>query len=163
MPTPCGDIYSLGCTLYHMLSGHVPFPGDDPQRTLQSHRSMTPSPLDQLNPAVPKTLAALVARMMAKEPGARFSDARQLTTSLAPLAKQFGMTADSEVPPPDRVKLDKYLTASGALASQAAEAAAGPIMFAPHDVTTTTATMIARQQRSQRAKLPAMIGAIRHY
>ncbi|HEY1603206.1 MAG TPA: serine/threonine-protein kinase, partial [Pirellulales bacterium] len=162
IPTPRGDIYSLGCTLYHMLSGRVPFPGDDPQQTLQAQRSIMPPPLDQVNPAVPKTMAGWVARMMAKTPSARYDDAGQLAAALAPLAKQFGMTAETSVAPPERMKLENYLIASGAMAAHAevAAATATPIMFAPHDMASPTAAMIARHQQSRHKKLPLILGGV---
>jgi eukaryotic-like serine/threonine-protein kinase len=162
MPTPRGDIYSLGCTLYHMLSGRVPFPGDDPQQTLQAQRSIMPPPLDQVNPAVPKAMAGWVARMMAKTPSVRYDDAGQLAAALAPLAKQFGMTAETSVAPPERVKLENYLIASGAMAAHAdaTSTAAAPIMFAPHDTASPTAAMIARHQRARRSKLPLILGGV---
>ena len=67
------DIYSLGCTLYYLLTGGPPFQGDEPLR----HPPGAPLdggalPLNLVRPEVPVELAALVAKMMAKEPARRF-------------------------------------------------------------------------------------------
>ncbi len=44
------DIYSLGCTLYHMIAGHVPFPGASLPEKLFSHQTIEPTPLSELRP-----------------------------------------------------------------------------------------------------------------
>jgi hypothetical protein len=66
------DIYSLGCTFYYALSGGPPFRGDHVWDVYQAHFSMDASPLNLVRPEVPMELAAVVAKMMAKEPSRRF-------------------------------------------------------------------------------------------
>jgi serine/threonine protein kinase len=63
------DIYSLGCTLYYLLTGGPPFRGDYLVDVYDAHRSMEAAPLNLVRPEVPVELAAVVAKMMAKEPG----------------------------------------------------------------------------------------------
>ncbi len=70
-PTALSDVYSLGCMFYEMLAGRVPFPTGDRQQRLEQHRSAVPRPLDEVNAAIPKPLAVLVARMLAKKPADR--------------------------------------------------------------------------------------------
>jgi serine/threonine-protein kinase len=62
------DIYSLGCTLYFLLAGRVPFPGGTGMEKLFKHQLEAPPPLEQLRDGLPKGLAKLVARLMAKKP-----------------------------------------------------------------------------------------------
>jgi serine/threonine protein kinase len=78
------DIYSLGCTLYYVLSGGPPFRGNHLWDVYQAHFSMEAGALNLVRPEVPAELAAVVAKMMAKDPGRRFQTpdevARALTT-----------------------------------------------------------------------------------
>jgi serine/threonine-protein kinase len=64
------DIYSLGCVLYRLLSGQVPFRGNL-MDILLAHQNRAPEPLRALDPYIPVDLEALVAHMMAKQPRAR--------------------------------------------------------------------------------------------
>jgi eukaryotic-like serine/threonine-protein kinase len=66
------DQYALGCLAFEVLSGQLPFPGDDVASVLKGHL-LTPVPsLRALNPDVPDWLAALVERLLAKEAADRY-------------------------------------------------------------------------------------------
>ncbi len=78
------DIYSLGCTLYYLLTGKPPFQGDSLYDILQAHHSMDATPLNLVRPEVPVEVAAIVAKMMAKEPGRRFQEPKEVAQSLKP-------------------------------------------------------------------------------
>ncbi len=89
------DIYSLGGTLCYLLTGGPPFQDTSRYDTLQAHRSVEAAPLNLVRPEVPLELAALVAKMMAKEPERRFPApaevAEALTSFLEPGANRgFG-------------------------------------------------------------------------
>ena len=77
------DIYSLGCTLYYLLTGGPPFRGDSLWDLYQAHFSMDAGPLNLVRPEVPVELAALVAKMMAKEPGRRFQTPGEVAQALS--------------------------------------------------------------------------------
>ena len=81
------DIYSLGCTLYYLLTGGPPFRGDSLWDLYQAHFSMDAGPLNLVRPEVPVELAALVAKMMAKEPARRFQEPREVAEALKPFFK----------------------------------------------------------------------------
>jgi formylglycine-generating enzyme required for sulfatase activity/serine/threonine protein kinase len=82
------DIYSLGCTLYYLLSGGPPFQGTSLYDILQAHHSRDALPLNLARPAVPVELAALVGKMMAKEPERRFQTPAEVAKALTPFFKK---------------------------------------------------------------------------
>ena len=141
-PSAEGDVYSLGCTLYRMLAGRVPFPGMENRQRLGLGHIETFPPLEETHPAVPKPVAALVARMLAGKPEDRFRDAPQFVATIAPLAKQLGATADGLAVPPERVKLDTWLATEGLLPTHpaAGAAAATPIFMSPSSAEFSTST-----------------------
>jgi serine/threonine protein kinase len=81
------DIYSLGCTLYYLLSGGPPFQGTSLYDILQAHHSQDALPLNLARPEVPVELAALVAKMMAKDPERRFQTPVEVAKALTPFFK----------------------------------------------------------------------------
>jgi serine/threonine protein kinase len=81
------DIYSLGCTFYYLLSGGPPFGGDHLWDLYQAHFSMDATPLNLERPEVPVEVAAIVAKMMAKEPAKRFQTPGAVAQALLPFFK----------------------------------------------------------------------------
>ena len=78
------DIYSLGCTLYHMLTGQVPFPSPSLPEKLFAHQAMEPTPLEQIVPGLPAGLADIVRTMMRKQPDERYGTPAQVVQALEP-------------------------------------------------------------------------------
>ncbi len=82
------DIYGLGATLYYLLTGRPPFPSESLYELFQAHLLRDADPLDLVRPDVPPGLAALVARMMAKDPAGRPQTPKELAEALAPFFKK---------------------------------------------------------------------------
>jgi serine/threonine protein kinase len=94
---PRSDLYSLGCTLYFLLTGTGPFPGGSWTEKLLGHR-LDPTPeVRDLRPDVPAALAALLTRLLAKEPSDRPASAADLATELTDLVAPAERVAS--VPP----------------------------------------------------------------
>ena len=83
------DLYSLGCTLYYLLTGRPPFPGGTALRKLFRHQDEEPTPVEQVRPGVPDGVAAVVRRLMAKRPGERYQTAGEAAAALAAVTQPW--------------------------------------------------------------------------
>lgn len=82
-PTPASDVYSIGIILFEMLTGRLPFVGDNQQQLAMAHLRDAPPPLTQINPHIPIPIEQIVNRTLAKEPAQRYRTADQLSRILA--------------------------------------------------------------------------------
>jgi serine/threonine-protein kinase len=81
-PDPLSDIYALGCSLYHLLAGTPPFPGDHVMQKMTRHATEGVRPLEPLG--VPQPLAQLVMYLLAKNPQVRYQSAAIVAEQLTP-------------------------------------------------------------------------------
>lgn len=91
------DQYSLGCTMYFLLTGKVPYPLKTVHQKLEAHRTATPADPREKNPSIPDQLAQIIMRMMAKKPEDRFPSMQHVQQALAPFAKRTSMEFDWQV------------------------------------------------------------------
>ena len=89
------DIYALGATLYFLLAGHPPFPSGTVSQKLLWHRTKEPTAIRQVRPEIPEALAAVLAKMMAKEPGTRYQTPDAVVAALAPFCQNAVAAPDT--------------------------------------------------------------------
>ncbi|MFJ1455910.1 serine/threonine-protein kinase [Nocardia sp. N2S4-5] len=84
------DIYALGCTLYQMLTGSVPFPRHSPGSVMYAHLHEPPPRPSERNPRIPAAFDPVVAKAMAKKPGDRFATCGELAAAARAAAAGHG-------------------------------------------------------------------------
>jgi len=77
------DIYGLGCTLYFLLTGRVPFPDRSVPEKMYAHKTRAPAPVSELCPRLPLRLAEVLDKLIAKEPGERYQTPADVVEALA--------------------------------------------------------------------------------
>lgn len=82
-PSGLDDLWSMGVMTYKLLTATYPFQGKDAEETERAIMHEAPEPPHERNPRAPRALSELCLRMMEKEPGARYPDARALRAALA--------------------------------------------------------------------------------
>ncbi len=91
------DIYSLGCSLYHMLCGQVPFPAGSLPEKIYAHQVREPMALRSLVPGLSREMVKIVNLCMKKTPDDRFESARALADRLSPLVSGDALTGSAEL------------------------------------------------------------------
>ena len=98
------DIYGMGCTLYHLLSGRIPFPATSAIEKLEAHRDGGSKPLSQVRSDVPSELSDIVAKMMAKEPAKRYRTPAEVALALRPFTRGDSAPAPRLAPRSSRAR-----------------------------------------------------------
>src|SRR5262249_14879660 len=83
------DLYSLGCTLYHLLAGQPPFSGPGYSSMIQKMKAHVNAPIPPIRehrPDIPEGLEAVLNRLLAKDPAERYATAAEAAEALRPFA-----------------------------------------------------------------------------
>ena len=81
------DIYSLGATFYHFVTGHFPFNGSSVTEIAKKHLTDTLVPPNQVKKSIPQAVSDVIVKMMARNPNDRFQDAEELVETLRDIRK----------------------------------------------------------------------------
>ena len=92
------DIYSLGCSLYHMVAGRVPFPVASLPEKLYAHQLHDPDPLETIAPGTPEGLSDVIRKMMRKQPEDRYQTPLEVAQALEPFAVETGWISTAPAP-----------------------------------------------------------------
>lgn len=135
MPGGRTEIYALGCTLFHLLTGRPPFKGTDLLSKLSSHAAQQIPPLDSA--VAPQLVNQVLAVMMAKDPQRRYQNARQtvevltkLLEKLDPEQLQWPASTTSNKLPEYEAWLAPYGLAPASQTNDAPDIAMPPILAA---------------------------------
>jgi Predicted ATPase len=90
------DYYSLGVTLYEMACAKLPFLTNDPAQIVHSHIALTPLPVHETNPLIPKTLSGIITKLMAKIPEERYKNANGILFDLDRCLKELDNNSNNE-------------------------------------------------------------------
>lgn len=94
------DIYSLGCVLYHALTGQPPFPDKSVLNTVMRHATEPPKPLSEFLPEVPDGLQTVLNWMLAKDPGQRYPTPERAAQALQVLLRNAPPPRPAAAPDP---------------------------------------------------------------
>ena len=120
------DTYALGCVVFHILTGSVPFPLESEEATLWAHLSTAPPPVSERRPGLPPALDAVLARALSKAPDDRQASASELSRELhAAIDRGARATRSAPIQGPARIPLQLPLIvpAAGRLVDRVQERA----------------------------------------
>ena len=140
------DIYNLGATLYHLLTGRPPFAGSTTAKMIAHHLSAVP-PAHEVCPDVPEELSEIVEIMLAKDPADRFQTAAEVVQALMPFVSTPDRNGQKsgKLPP---------------LAAAAVQESTAGLDMRPALEAARAADSLARAQRTARLALMGMAAAV---
>ena len=79
---PRADLYSLGVLLYELCAGRPPFTDTDPMALIMKHIEIPPRPPREYNPQITRPIEALILKLLAKDPSARYQSVDEVLSAL---------------------------------------------------------------------------------
>jgi serine/threonine-protein kinase len=89
------DLFSLGCAIYHLMAGRLPFPGDSPIDRLGKRLSGRPIPITHHLPELPSGLVQIIDKLLAHQPESRFQRAEEAAEAFQALLRPRSRAAPS--------------------------------------------------------------------
>ncbi|MGV0633323.1 serine/threonine-protein kinase PknH/PknJ [Mycolicibacillus trivialis] len=156
------DLYSLGCTLFRLLTGRSPFEAAGAQAAvMMAHLHSPPPRVSEVAPWLPPSLDAVLAKALAKDPAQRFGSAAELAGAAAAALQQAAPNAPTAVQPWQQPQMQPF---TGAMSAPARRNRAGLIVAALAAVVLVvvagiTAILLAGDKDSPAAATPTSPGA----
>ena len=146
------DVYSLGCLLYHCLSGQVPFALETDVAVIYAHLSEEPPKLSELRPELPEGLDAVIAKALDKSPDRRFPSCGDMISAARAVIDAAGPLSETLSPRPSQT----HRPATTPEIRDAAEAARRPrVLLAGLDDRTRAVARVALGERVDVLEAPA--------
>jgi serine/threonine-protein kinase len=93
------DLYSLGCTMYHLLSGQLPFPGESSMDCIVGRIAGKAVPISEVRPGLPPRLIEAIEKLMATNPDDRYQTADEAATALRSMLRPKSKVAEPQAQP----------------------------------------------------------------
>jgi serine/threonine protein kinase len=122
------DIYSLGVTLFEMVSGHPPFEADSAMTLMMMHVNDPVPDLRRINPEVPDGLVGIINKALAKDPDERYQTAAQMATALRNLQASLTAGASTGLTPPEATFIEQSSAGSFTDGATMIEPAGGDVI-----------------------------------
>jgi eukaryotic-like serine/threonine-protein kinase len=158
------DIYSLGVTLYEMLTGRPPFQADTPMALMYQITHKPVPDVSKQNAAVPENVVELVAGMTAQDPGRRYPSAQALRSRLIDVLSGSSRVPERQIVPQAAMELDAQLRSdilelgSGLTASRSAPAVSSQAPASAQDAPSTRVTIGRRSVLAMLVVLFVLLG-----
>lgn len=151
------DLYSLGCAMYHLMTGVLAFPGDSPIERLGKRINGRPVPITSVLPSLPARVVETLDRLMANKPEDRFETALEASEALQALTRKRRTSAPARpanLPVPQPALAQPPAAVDSATPSSAV---AIPVT-APAELPRWLRWFVALEERSPRGALASLIG-----
>ena len=140
------DLFSLGCVLYRLTTGQMPFRGDSTMAILTALATAQPKPIRTLSPEMPQPLADLIERLLAKDPAQRPATARIVVQTL----ESIKQTLTSPSTPPLAIPVSTPVATPFVETSQTAPMPVAQPISVPSPPPTVTAPVAPTGRRAKR-------------
>jgi hypothetical protein len=141
------DVYSLGCLVYHCLTGQVPYPRETDVAVIYAHLSEAPPRITALRPELPEGLDAVIAKALDKSPDRRFPSCGDLISAARAVINAAGPLGDTSSPRRESTAGGDMGSAVAGMREVAAAARRPRVLLAGLDAGTRAVARIALGER----------------